>query len=249
MRTILKTRSPRLTVDFDRESFVFRMPDGIPVYTHYSFLFTALFMTSSLWLQLRLSSLAAAVLLMAIIYLSILAHELGHAVAARAQGARIGSINIGLCGGVVDFESRRGIAMRPIAFAGPLVNFALAGLFCAIWWLIADLLPTDNRHVVMPLFEPGVLVRTAYLAALINLALGIFNLLPAFPLDGGTMLLEILSPRLGQRRAALTVGYCGLVLAPICGIVSVLSFYAGVPVLLLLPMAPSRAAVANHRRA
>jgi hypothetical protein len=43
-----------ISVDYEREAFLFRMPDGLPVYAHYSFLFTALFITAPLWFQGRL---------------------------------------------------------------------------------------------------------------------------------------------------------------------------------------------------
>ena len=52
-----------ISVDYQREAFVFRMSDGLPVYTHYSFLFTALFITSPLWFQGRLSSIVIALAL------------------------------------------------------------------------------------------------------------------------------------------------------------------------------------------
>lgn len=227
-----RVSSPWLTVDYQREIIVFRLPDGLPVHTHYSFLFTALFITSPLWFQGRLSSIAIAVALAAILYLSILAHELGHVAAARAQQGRATSIEIGLFGGEANLEwdYHRGMAMRPVAFAGPMVNLALAGVFFAAYWLVDGYGAAEATQRVVPFEAPAMLSRTLLLASILNLGLGILNLLPAFPLDGGTIVQETLSGRLGQRRATLIVGVCGLVLTSIATVVALAALLVGTPV-------------------
>jgi hypothetical protein len=70
---VVRAQMSFVSVDYEREAFVFRLPDGLPVYTHYSFLFTALFVTLPLWFQGRLSSIVIALALAAILFLSILA--------------------------------------------------------------------------------------------------------------------------------------------------------------------------------
>jgi Zn-dependent protease len=236
-----------LTVDYERESVRFRLPDGLPVSTHYSFLLLALLITAPLWFQGRLASVVVAVLLMAILYLSILAHELGHVLAARAQSARTTGIEIHFLGGhaALEWDHGRGIALRPIAFAGPVINLVLAGLFYAVFWLVADQVSPDAA----PFRHPEVLSRTLYLAALLNLGLGLVNLLPAFPLDGGVILQDTLSLRLGHRRATLVVALCGVVLACVSGLVAIVSFFAGIPLLLPLSFASNWAAVKENWRA
>ena len=235
-----------LKINCQRETLEFRLPDGLPVSTHYSFLFVALFITAPLWFQGRLASIIVAVLLMAILYLSILAHELGHVFAARTQGARASEIEIHVLGGHANLEwdYHRGIAMRPVALAGPMVNLVLAGLFYAVYALIADPAPPD----AVPFRQPDVLPRTAYLAALLNLGLGLINLLPAFPLDGGVILEDMLGARLGKRRATLIVGLCGVVLTCVSGVVAVVSFLAGVPILVPLSLTSNWAAVKENWR-
>jgi len=221
-----------ISVDYEREAFVFRMPDGLPVYTHYSFLFTALFITAPLWFQGRLSSIVIAVALAAILFLSILAHELGHVVAARAQQARAKSVEIGLFGGMahLEWDFHRGIAMRPVALAGPMVNLGLAGMFFALYWLAAPHGAAEAPQPVVPFEAPAVLSRTLLLASILNLGLGLLNLLPAFPLDGGTIAQDLLGGRLGSRRATLIVGICGLVLTCIGAVVALMMLLAGTPI-------------------
>jgi Zn-dependent protease/CBS domain-containing protein len=107
-------------------------------------------------------------------FASILLHELGHAVQARRDGMEIDGITLWLFGGVARFTGMfpsAGAEFR-IAVAGPLVSLALAGVFIG--------------GAVIGLPEPVDAV-CAWLG-FINLALLLFNLLPALPLDGGRML-------------------------------------------------------------
>ena len=237
-----------VSVDFEREAFVFRMPDGLPVYTHYWFLFTALFITSPFWFQGRLSSIVIALALAVILFLSILAHELGHVVAARAQQARAKSIEIGLFGGLANLEwDFRGIAMRPIALAGPMVNLGFAGTFFALYWLTAGYGAAEAPQSVAPFDAPAILSRTLLLAAILNLGLGLLNLLPAFPLDGGTIAQDLLGARLGNRRATLIVGVCGLVLTCIGAVVGLMMLLAGTPIFAPLSFRQNWRAIVENR--
>lgn len=115
--------------------------------------------------------LAAALLLFA----SVLAHELGHSFAARRQGIGVNSITLFLFGGLaaLEKESKTPAGAFWVAIAGPLVSFALFGLFTL-------------THSVLPLTGP--LAAIVSLLAYINLALGVFNLIPGLPLDGGNVL-------------------------------------------------------------
>lgn len=108
---------------------------------------------------------------------SVLLHELGHALTARRYGVQTRRIMLTPLGGVAQLESmpRSPVAEFWIALAGPLVSFALAG---AAWTLSS----------VAPIF-----IFLAY----INLALGVFNLLPVFPSDGGRILRAFLGARMG----------------------------------------------------
>jgi Zn-dependent protease len=240
--------TPWLTVDYERESLMFRLPDGTPVYTHYSFGLIALLVTAPLFLQGQLAGVTVAALLVVIMYLSILAHELSHKAAAQRQQASTTSIEIGFYGGLahLEWDYHRGIAMRPIAFAGPAVNLGLAGLFFALYWLLTRYGGAEAPTDLAPFQAASILSRTLFLAFLLNLWLGLFNLLPAYPLDGGTIVEDLLSTRLGVRRARLTVGFCGIVVAVLSAVVAFATVLAGVPVLLLASFAANRDAIREN---
>ncbi len=227
-----------LTVDCERESFGYHLPDGTPVDTHYSFGLIALLATAPLLFQGRP---VTAFLMVVILYLSILAHELGHKAAAERQGARTTGIEIGFYGGSahLEWDDHRGIAMRPVALAGPAVNLGLAGAFFALYWLLR---PAD----VAPFQAANIFSRTLFLAFLLNLWLGLFNLLPAYPLDGGTIAEDLLGTRLGIRRARLIVGICGVVIAAIGAVVIFVSVLAGVPIIILASFAANRDAIRQN---
>jgi Zn-dependent protease len=128
-------------------------------------------------------SVAAALLLFA----SVLVHELSHAVLARRAGIQVPRIRLFLFGGVSEMASEPsgpGAEFR-IAVAGPLTSLGLAVLF----WIAAQ---SGLLRAV-----PGGPALLDYLAS-INAALGIFNLLPGFPLDGGRILRAWLWARRGD---------------------------------------------------
>jgi Zn-dependent protease len=106
---------------------------------------------------------------------SLLLHELGHALQARRDGVQIEGITLWLFGGVARFRGmfpNAGAEFR-IAIAGPLVTAVLAGIFLAL--------------AALTHFQPAVDAVVAWLGY-VNLLLFGFNLLPAFPLDGGRVL-------------------------------------------------------------
>jgi len=130
------------------------------------------------------------------LFLSVLIHELGHALTARAYGVQTREITLWLLGGVAQLEQipRTRGTEAVIAIAGPLVSILLAGLF----GLLRGAVPTD---VAVGQFLLGYL-------AYINLSLALFNLLPALPLDGGRILRSLLAlykPYLEATRTAVTL--------------------------------------------
>ena len=129
--------------------------------------------------------LAMAVVAALLFFGSILLHELGHAVQARRDRVEIEGITLWMLGGVAKLSSRvpsAGAELR-IAVAGPLVSLVLGLAFA-------------GAAAVLPLPEPadGVSAWLGY----VNLVLLVFNLVPAFPLDGGRILLATLWLRSGD---------------------------------------------------
>ncbi len=136
--------------------------------------------------------LAMALVAAGLFFLSLLAHELGHAFQAQHEGMEIDGITLWLFGGVAKFKGmfRSAGAEFRIAIAGPLVSLAI-GLACALVAWAFDL----------PDVVDGVVAWLGY----INLLLLVFNLLPALPLDGGRVLRSGLWKAKGSFRWATTV--------------------------------------------
>lgn len=156
---------------------------GIPFGIHPSWFLVLGLMTFSYstWISSQFPSLGAGVPLLLglaaalMLFASVLAHELGHSLVARSQGVEVKSINLFLFGGLasLDRESKTPGGAFAIAIAGPLVSFALFGLLTL-------------AAIVLPLAGPA--AALVQLLAYLNLALGLFNLIPGLPLDGGNVL-------------------------------------------------------------
>ena len=130
----------------------------------------------------------AALLLIA----SLIAHELGHALLARRQGIAVDGIRLWLFGGIAQMSGDwvSGKTEMLVAAIGPAITLVLSGAFVASSWLLVQISA-----------PPLVIVVTEWLAA-VNLALLVFNLIPAFPLDGGRMLRGFLWTRTKNRMTA-----------------------------------------------
>ena len=146
------------------------------------------------------SGIGGAVLLLA----CLLAHELAHAVVARREGVAVKDLTLWMFGGVASLggESPTATADLRIAIAGPATSLALAAAF----GFSAAALTTVGASVL--------LVSVVEWLAVVNLLLGLFNLVPGAPLDGGRVLRALLWRRHGDRvRAALTATRAGRTVA------------------------------------
>jgi Zn-dependent protease len=130
-----------------------------------------------------------------LVFLSVYLHELGHAQAASWFGIRTLDITLLPFGGMARLESmpREPRAEAVIALAGPAVNLAIAAIVASLLWLTGAL---------QTLFDQSPL-RTGWLhqLAAVNGLLALFNLIPAFPLDGGRALRAYWTPRWGHLEA------------------------------------------------
>jgi len=158
---------------------------------------------------LRLPPLAWGAILAVGLFVAILAHELAHSLVALKNGVRVRAITLMMLGGVSLMEDEDPEHEAWMAFAGPLASFAIA----AAAYLLYRLLPGRS--------ELGV----AFLAfALTNGIIGVFNLLPAFPMDGGRVLRGLLSKRIGRDRATQVATGIGKVMAVMFGLYGLLSY-------------------------
>ncbi|MEJ2263202.1 MAG: site-2 protease family protein [Anaerolineales bacterium] len=142
---------------------------------------------------------AAATCIM--LFVSVLLHELGHSVVARLYKIPVQSITLFIFGGVsrITKEPANPLSEFVISFAGPLVSFVLGGIF----------------YVITPLFAAvSPLMGLVKYLAFINVALGVFNLIPGYPLDGGGVLMSFIwKATNNMHRATLIAANIGRVVA------------------------------------
>ncbi len=164
---------------------LFRL-SGIPVGAHWSLLIALVLMavmhgqtTTGAW------GWAAGLLLAALAFGSVLLHELGHSVVARRRGVPILGIDLHLFGGVAKMAAppRSPKDEVAIAIAGPLVSLAL-GIGLGLWAFFG---------LRAQIWTPGFV---GWIAS-VNLGIGVFNLLPALPMDGGRVARAFLAKRHG----------------------------------------------------
>ncbi|PZG13018.1 site-2 protease family protein, partial [Nonomuraea aridisoli] len=162
-----------------------------------------------------LAGLVSAVLFL----LSLLAHELAHAMTARRHGIEVAGITLWLLGGVAELrgEPRSPGADLRIAVVGPVASLLCGVLFGAVAWLVGAL---AGAPLVAGIF--------VYLAA-VNVLLAVFNLIPAAPLDGGRVLRAALWARWHDRtRAAITAARAGRIFGYALIVLGVLEVVTGV---------------------
>lgn len=208
---------------------------GIDIKVHWTFFLLVAFFGFLSYSQSQ--SVLAAVITGALIlalFLCVLLHEYGHSITAQKLGIEIEDITLLPIGGVARMKA---MPEKPwdevkIALAGPLVNFILAPIF-----LVIALLLGGFSGGVPNLFT-GVTSVGGFFGylAIINVVLAVFNLIPAFPMDGGRVLRGLLATRMGPVRAtdiSSTIGQVaaigffllGLLTNPLLALVAVFIFF------------------------
>ena len=184
---------------------------GIEIRIHLTFLFLLIFLFST-EVATQDSSAGLRVLgLVGIIFGSVVLHELGHALVARGSGIPAKGIILLPIGGITILDEAHAIPdpinawKRDIrvAAAGPLVNLFIAGLSALVLLAVMPGLSLTAR----PLLHSSALLRSIVWA---NLYLGLFNLLPAYPMDGGRVLRAFFSRRVDVVQAthrAVRIGH------------------------------------------
>lgn len=158
------------------------------------------------------------VVLMILLFTCVTLHELGHSVMAQAFGINVREIMLLPLGGVALIAKmpEKPVQELLIAIAGPLVNVAIAIiLFIVTGGIGIDLM--NLQSMLVALREPSLTTLLVWLL-FANVALVIFNLIPAFPLDGGRILRAILAMGLGYPQATRIASIIGQVSAVLLGI-------------------------------
>ena len=184
---------------------------GIGLFVHWTFSLLILFIVYTNYKAGQNSiQILWSVLFILCIFLTVFMHELGHALTAKKFGIKTKDITLLPIGGVAQLER---LPEKPseelmVAFAGPMVNIVLA--------LITSLfisLPNTSQEMVSQL-DNGVNAGNFFLNFyLVNIILAFFNLIPAFPMDGGRVLRALLSYKLERHQATKIAARIGQALA------------------------------------
>lgn len=183
---------------------------GIPIYVDISFaILLLIFVTSG-------GSLFFGVSTALVLAISVVLHELGHSLTARAFGYPTRDITISLLGGCASLIAlpRKAYQELLTALAGPLVSFLLAGL---VVLLDVFRVPVENAYL------RGVLQYVFFL----NLMLGAFNLLPGFPMDGGRIFRSVMRAFTTKAKATFIAMWVGRVFAAILALKGIHSVFTG----------------------
>jgi stage IV sporulation protein FB len=173
---------------------------GIDVKVHWTFLLLLAFFGFTAYQNSgSLGSALVTVGVIVALFVCVLLHEYGHSLAAQRLGIEIADITILPIGGLARLKS---LPEKPwdevkIAIAGPLVNVVLAPLFFGVALLLGGGLTMPPNILEGVQSAAQVFVYLGF----INVALVVFNLIPAFPMDGGRVLRGLLATRLGPVRA------------------------------------------------
>jgi Zn-dependent protease/CBS domain-containing protein len=155
-----------------------------------------------------------------LLFVLVVLHELGHSIAAQYYDIEVKQIVLLPIGGVAQLAHipEKPIQELVIAIAGPAVNFALAILFGIIALIAGVSLNLDQLpSLLLGLDRMSILVLFGYVFSS-NLLLALFNLIPAFPMDGGRVLRALLATRLTYPRATVVAVGVGQAMAFLMGI-------------------------------
>jgi Zn-dependent protease/CBS domain-containing protein len=173
---------------------------GIDVKVHWTFfLLLAFFAFAGYQGSGSLLDALVTTLIIVVLFVCVVLHEFGHSLVAQRLGIETKDITLLPIGGVARLKSlpERPMDEVKIAVAGPLVNVVLAPIFFGVALLLGGGLSTQT-NILEGVQSAGQVF--AYLG-FINVALVVFNMIPAFPMDGGRVLRGLLASRLGSVRA------------------------------------------------
>ncbi len=179
---------------------------GIQLAVHASFVLLLAYWGYQGWLEGGVQGMAWSVGLIVLFFVCVILHELGHSLTARRYGIKVPRIMLLPIGGMAEFDR---IPRKPsqellITAAGPAVNFLLVALLLPLVW--NDFFHGESVAAYSP---AGVTVQLVYA----NFIMGVFNLAPVFPMDGGRIFRALLAMKLPYLRATWWAVMVGRVLA------------------------------------
>jgi len=181
---------------------------GIGVYVHATFLLLVLFILfANLHEGKSLTTALAGVVFVVAIFVCIVLHEFGHALAARHYGIRTRDITLLPIGGLSRLERMPDVPIQElwVALAGPAVNAVIAGAIFLFDWLSGS-----RPNLAAFRWAGGGFLNNLMV---VNFWLLAFNLIPAFPMDGGRVLRALLARRVDYTRATFIAARVGQAIA------------------------------------
>ncbi len=205
---------------------------GIQLSLHWSFLLLLAWAANDGYVSGGISGMVVSVVLMLALFTCVVLHELGHSFTAMHFGIGVRRILLMPIGGQAEFDSipREPVRELLITVAGPAVNFAIAfvlwlvipGTTAFVVDFVGHLLTFDLAGARIP--DTDSLVANLGLVLLAsNITLGLFNLVPVFPMDGGRIFRALLAIRLPYVRATYWAALVGKVLGLAGILLSVIS--------------------------
>lgn len=154
-----------------------------------------------------------------LLFVSVTLHELGHSFMALKYGVKVRDITLMPLGGLARMDEipKDPVKELRIAIAGPLVNFAIAALLIGVGMLLnarALISPEELQASLGGVSWGGLLAYLTYA----NLLLALFNLIPAFPMDGGRVLRALLARKIAHVRATKIASQIGQGFALLIGL-------------------------------
>lgn len=197
---------------------------GTPIRIHITFLLFLVWLATIYYSHGGAEAAWRGTIFIVLIFLCVLLHELGHVFAARRYGVRTRDVTLWPFGGISSMERMPDKPSQEliVAVAGPAVNVAIAALLLLWLWPHLD---WDNLGKTV---DSGVSLAASVAAA--NVILVVFNLIPAFPMDGGRVLRALLAMRMGNARATQMAATIGQGFAVVFGIIGI--FYS--PMLVII---------------
>src|SRR3984957_19534435 len=195
-----------------RWSFKIARVGGIEVRIHITFFLLLAVCASFYGAQGEAAGTLKIIIFFLLVFLCVLLHELGHAFAAKAYGIRTVDITLLPIGGVARMERmpEKPAQELVVAIAGPLVNVVMAGVLLLVLYAAGKL---DFEELLDP-------TRLDAIPVLLyaNVMMVVFNLIPAFPLDGGRVFRALLAMKFSYARATQIAATVGQALALLMGV-------------------------------
>jgi Zn-dependent protease len=198
---------------------------GIPIRVHATVLFVVVLGAVEWGMSHGTKGALFGALLVCLLFACVALHELGHSLVAQRFGVSVREILLLPIGGVARLgrEPKTALHELLIAVAGPLVNVVLAVLLVLGALVVAGPVWVSKGGMMRALMAPPALPTLVAVLTAANVALAVFNMIPALPMDGGRVLRAVLSFFLGRLRATSIAATVGQLLSATLAAIGLLS--------------------------